>query len=47
MGFPEDEVNMAVTRCGMLSLTSVCLRFFSKASNFFFRNHVPKVNLQP
>jgi hypothetical protein len=35
MGFPEDEVNMAVTRCGMLSLTSVCLRFFSKTSNFF------------
>ena len=36
LGFPEGEVTMAVTRCGMLSLTSVSLRFFSKTSKFFF-----------
>ena len=35
MGFPEDEVTMAITRCGMLPITSVCLRFFSKISIFF------------
>ena len=35
LGFPEGEVTMAVTRCGMLSLTSVSLRFLSKTSNFF------------
>jgi len=37
LGFPEGEVTMAVTRCGMLSLTSVSLRFFSKTSKFFFQ----------
>jgi hypothetical protein len=34
MGFPEDEATMAITRCGMLFVTSVYLRLFSKISIF-------------
>ena len=36
LGFPEDEVTMAVSRCGMLSLSSVSLRFFQQQKQFFF-----------
>jgi hypothetical protein len=34
MGFPKDEATMAITRCGMLFVNFVRLRFFSKISIF-------------